>query len=80
MLRYQCVDGVTETESESLNVEHDDAVVPVVRVCLLQTVRVPPHQRVLARAQVQSSLPSSLSLMTGWRRSGVTTPKTHFLS
>ena len=51
------MDGVAQTESESLDVEHDDAVVPVVRVCLLQTVRVPPRQRVLTRAQVQSSRP-----------------------
>ena len=36
-----------------------DAIVPIVRVCLLQTVRVPPRLYVLAKAKVGTILPTN---------------------
>ena len=49
-------EGATQTEPEIPDFEEEYAVVPMVQVCLLQSVRVPPRQRVLAKAQVESSL------------------------
>ena len=56
-----CVDGMTPTEMETLDEDEyqTDATVPMVRVCLLQTVRVPPRQYVLAKAKVGTTLPTS---------------------
>lgn len=57
----QRVDGATQTEVESLEPEEEsNAVVPMVRVCLLQTVRLPPRQCVLARASTDSQLSADL--------------------
>ena len=53
-----CVDGATQTEMDGDECVAD-AVVPMVRVCLLQTVRVPPRQHVLAKAKVEATLPTS---------------------
>lgn len=57
MLWYQSVLMESHRQRLTLHCEQDDAAVPTVRVHLLQTVRIPPRQRVLASAQVQSSMP-----------------------
>ena len=57
----QTADGVTQTEEETLETElttPTDTVVPLIRVHLIQTLRVPAHQWALAKIKTESELPA----------------------